>query len=159
MSMRCVLHTYSFHPFPLPTSSFSIILLLSPRALTNLIQKNLPGYTRSEAFERIKKVRKENGGKLVGLKESNIADSRFRRHAQLGLRRFCLPVADSVGPCCGHPLCACCFCRSAARCRRTHSALVWAKLSVAFLLAFPAKLSHAGFWPNRQGGASPARGV
>ena len=37
-------------------------------ALANLIQQKLPGYTRSKAFELIKLVRNENGGKLVGLK-------------------------------------------------------------------------------------------
>ena len=36
-------------------------------ALANLIQQKLPGYTRSKAFELIKLVRNENGGKLVGL--------------------------------------------------------------------------------------------
>ena len=37
-------------------------------ALADLLQKKFPGYTRGEAFDMIKKVRKENGGKLVGLK-------------------------------------------------------------------------------------------
>ena len=37
-------------------------------ALADLIQRKLPGYTRREAFEMIRKVRRENGGKLVGLK-------------------------------------------------------------------------------------------
>ena len=36
--------------------------------LANLIQKKHPGYTRKEAFELIKSVRNQNGGKLVGLK-------------------------------------------------------------------------------------------
>jgi hypothetical protein len=36
--------------------------------LANLIQQKYPGYTRNEAFEMIKSVRKENGGKIVGLK-------------------------------------------------------------------------------------------
>ena len=36
--------------------------------LANLIQQKHPGYTRKEAFELIKGVRKQNGGKLVGLK-------------------------------------------------------------------------------------------
>jgi hypothetical protein len=36
--------------------------------LANLIQRKYPGYTRKEAFELIKRVRKENGGKIVGLK-------------------------------------------------------------------------------------------
>jgi hypothetical protein len=33
-----------------------------------LIQQKLPGYTKSKAFELIKLVRNDNGGKLVGLK-------------------------------------------------------------------------------------------
>jgi len=37
-------------------------------ALANLIQQKLPGYTRTKAFDLIKLVRNENGGKLVGLK-------------------------------------------------------------------------------------------
>ena len=36
--------------------------------LANLIQKKHPGYTRKEAFELIKSVINQNGGKLVGLK-------------------------------------------------------------------------------------------
>ena len=36
--------------------------------LANLIQRKYPGYTRKEAFELIKSVRKENGVKIVGLK-------------------------------------------------------------------------------------------
>ena len=36
--------------------------------LANLIQRKYQGYTRKEAFELIKRVRKENGGKIVGLK-------------------------------------------------------------------------------------------
>jgi len=36
--------------------------------LANLIQRKHPGYTRKEAFELIRSVRRENGGKIVGLK-------------------------------------------------------------------------------------------
>ena len=36
--------------------------------LANLVQRKHPGYSRKDAFELIKSVRNQNGGKLVGLK-------------------------------------------------------------------------------------------